>query len=458
MTFSRALRPFICNSCLRKLRNGPNANTTSKRFAAAVASPSRKIKYSGEKKDSRRREEAKEFRQKTERELIPHEEKLLSERKLNLYKQLNPPNTAQLNYASTFFHKYAPKFLASFPSFRLFPKSDVPEIAFLGASNVGKSTLVNFLFRGWEKEVIAYASKTPGRTREMVAFAIGPNLVNVPKSEWKEGKKIEWDGPSRWCGRGGLVVVDMPGYGTKSQDEWGRQILKYLSGRKQLRRAFVLVDVTQGIKGNDAAALKLMRERGVPHQIILTKADMLLFGFGRDSAKSPEKHNLQSRVDKLKKVQEAVHEHITKENDGQAALADVLTVSAGPQPGGKGAGPKVGVNGVRWAVLQAVGLECDHHGRRVVHDSTSIVEERDDADALPEELSQSPAAAQRQEDDRTTVPTFIERHTKTIPSLQRRERRRRPVPIAQRYRRPDSRPPAKSLKRTDQLGHGSDNT
>lgn len=82
-----------------------------------------------------------------------------------------------------------------------------PEVAFLGRSNVGKSSLLNAIMG---KE-ICWTSSKPGRTREMNAFGIG-------------GTK---------CGESKVVLLDMPGYGKASRAEWGVEIMKYLQGRRQ---------------------------------------------------------------------------------------------------------------------------------------------------------------------------------------------------------------------------------
>lgn len=120
-----------------------------------------------------------------------------------------PPTQSQLLYSDTFFtpSKHSPIKLWSASKFRTTPQSDVPEVAFLGRSNVGKSSLLNALMG---KEM-CWVSQKPGRTREMNAFGVG-------------GAK---GGESR------VVVLDMPGYGKGSRGEWGTEIMKYLVGRKQ---------------------------------------------------------------------------------------------------------------------------------------------------------------------------------------------------------------------------------
>lgn len=120
------------------------------------------------------------------------------------------PNESQLAYADKFFapSRHSPVKLWSASKFRMTPFSSLePEVAFLGRSNVGKSTLLNAIM-GRE---MCYTSSKPGRTREMNAFGIG-------------GKK---------GGESKIVLLDMPGYGKASRAEWGVEIMKYLQERRQ---------------------------------------------------------------------------------------------------------------------------------------------------------------------------------------------------------------------------------
>ncbi|KAL8946055.1 MAG: hypothetical protein Q9183_007961, partial [Haloplaca sp. 2 TL-2023] len=118
------------------------------------------------------------------------------------------PTQKQLKQAGHFFSRHAPKLLYSSSTFRNVPRGNVPEVAFLGRSNVGKSSLLNKLMG---KE-ICHTSKNPGRTRTMNFFAVG--------GEDEQGN------PGR------IAVLDMPGYGYKSRTEWGEEIMKYLTGRR----------------------------------------------------------------------------------------------------------------------------------------------------------------------------------------------------------------------------------
>ncbi len=129
------------------------------------------------------------------------------------------------------------------------PDDPIPEVAFAGRSNVGKSSLLNaFLAQGQ----LARTSNTPGRTREINYFRLGD----------------------------AMHIVDMPGYGyaraSKSLVEgWNRLIQDYLRGRPQLGRVFLLIDSRHGVKPNDAQIMTLMDKAAVSYQIVLTKIDKL---------------------------------------------------------------------------------------------------------------------------------------------------------------------------------------
>ncbi len=127
------------------------------------------------------------------------------------------------------------------------PDSDLPEVAFAGRSNVGKSSLLNALTG---RKSLARTSDTPGRTQQLNFFDIGQSLM----------------------------VVDLPGYGyarapKPAVEEWTRLVHAYLTGRPQLRRVCLLVDSRHGLKANDLAVMKELDKAAVNYQIVLTKAD-----------------------------------------------------------------------------------------------------------------------------------------------------------------------------------------
>jgi GTP-binding protein len=129
------------------------------------------------------------------------------------------------------------------------PDDGRPEIAFAGRSNVGKSSLINALTG---RKTLARVSVTPGRTRELNFFTLGPE--------------------------GAFYLVDMPGYGYAKAPKaaargWTRLIEDYLKGRRELRRVFLLIDARHGIKPNDRDTMALLDESAVSYQAVLTKAD-----------------------------------------------------------------------------------------------------------------------------------------------------------------------------------------
>ena len=119
------------------------------------------------------------------------------------------PTPTQLFEAERFFTRSSPSLLYSSADFRNVKISPLPEVAFLGRSNVGKSSILNSLMG----RNLCHTSKKPGRTRTMNFFAVG--------------------GEDGMGNPGKIVLLDMPGYGKGSRAEWGKEIMKYLVGRKQ---------------------------------------------------------------------------------------------------------------------------------------------------------------------------------------------------------------------------------
>lgn len=145
------------------------------------------------------------------------------------------------------FFKIRPEFVGSFVSAGDMPRARVPEIAFAGRSNAGKSSLVNAL---WSAPGLAKTSSTPGRTQAINLFDAG----------------------------GLLRFADLPGYGfakapKKAAEEWGANARAYLAGRTQLRRVFLLVDARHGSKPSDEDMAAMLDAAAVPYQVVLTKSD-----------------------------------------------------------------------------------------------------------------------------------------------------------------------------------------
>ncbi|KAH7342324.1 P-loop containing nucleoside triphosphate hydrolase protein [Rhexocercosporidium sp. MPI-PUGE-AT-0058] len=233
-----------------------------------------------------------------------------------------PPTRDQLLHAAQFFERRPPQFLWSAEKFKNMEFSTSPEVCVLGRSNVGKSSLLNALLN----KKIAHTSAQRGRTKLMNAFGVGG---------------VDRGNP--------LVVLDMPGYGHGGRAAWGVQIMKYLEKRKELKRAFLLVDAEHGIKETDLQILALFKSQRIPYQVVLSKVDKVLYGKGKPgSAIRPE--NMAELARKMEEVKDAIQPNT--EEDG-AVVGEVLACSSQIWMAGK----RPGINAVRYAMLQAAGLE-----------------------------------------------------------------------------------------------------
>lgn len=143
-------------------------------------------------------------------------------------------------------------FLLSVAHLQQLPAADLPETAFIGRSNVGKSTLINALTG---RKALAKTSNTPGRTQQLNFFDLG----------------------------GRLMMVDLPGYGfakapRPAVEAWTRLIRSYLKGRPNLIRINLLIDSRHGIKDVDEDFMGMLDKAAVVYQVVLTKTDKLKSG------------------------------------------------------------------------------------------------------------------------------------------------------------------------------------
>ena len=168
------------------------------------------------------------------------------------------------------------EFLKSAPKLEHLPDPIAPEIAVAGRSNVGKSSLINAVTN---RNKLARASNTPGRTQELNYFDVGDPLV--------------------------FRLVDMPGYGFAEAPKdmvkrWRFLINDYLRGRAVLKRALVLIDSRHGLKDVDRDIMKMLDEAAVRYHLVLTKVDKVkpteltktIDAIRTEAAKHPAAHPL----------------------------------------------------------------------------------------------------------------------------------------------------------------------
>ncbi|MBG9389682.1 ribosome biogenesis GTP-binding protein YihA/YsxC [Caenimonas aquaedulcis] len=148
------------------------------------------------------------------------------------------------------------RFMTTAPTLEFLPALDLPEIAFVGRSNAGKSTCINVLT---QQKRLAFASKTPGRTQSINLFELGKQGVTD------------------------AILADLPGYGYAAVPKadklrWQRVMANYLVTRENLKAVVLLVDPRHGLTELDDILLEVIRprvEQGLKFLLLLTKADKL---------------------------------------------------------------------------------------------------------------------------------------------------------------------------------------
>lgn len=252
------------------------------------------------------------------------------------YWQTSPPTRQNLAAASHFFKHNTPTRIWTGEGWRnrQNESQELPEVIFLGRSNVGKSSVINAL----TSSDINRVSSVPGATKAMAAWTLAART--------SEGGAIRgWDGDVSPK----LTLVDMPGYGHGSQTEWGNAIVEYLGKRRNIRRAFVLIDVLHGVMGRDLDILKILLSHAIPYQIVATKCDRFaLSKYGQTEAVSALTH---------------IRTNTHLDEPDSLGLGEIIATGFLQDMKAKDASRIVtkraafGVPNLQWAVLRAAGLD-----------------------------------------------------------------------------------------------------
>ena len=224
----------------------------------------------------------------------------LTEKTLAVYPRDLAPEPAEEEAGRLLFAKPC-DFVAGATTPEAMPPPSLPEIAFAGRSNVGKSSLLNALTG---RTSLARVSNTPGRTRQLNFFDLGHRLM----------------------------LVDLPGYGYAEAPKhevqrWTELTRLYLKGRASLRRALLLIDGRHGIKPADEPLMEILDEAAVSFQIVLTKADKLA-----TKALSETLEKISAALARHTAAHPAIHVTSAQEGLGIEALRAALAALAAPVP------------------------------------------------------------------------------------------------------------------------------
>ena len=192
------------------------------------------------------------------------------------------------------------KYIISAPSFDKCPKPDRPEYAFIGRSNVGKSSLINMLTN---HKSLAKTSSSPGKTQLINHFEVESSAsAKSPTEKW--------------------FLVDLPGYGyaklsQSTRRRWEQMIENYLRKRENLANVFVLVDARHKPQANDLEFVGKLDKWQVPFAIVFTKADKEKPGVVQ--------RNVQAFFDELKKTWQFLPQFFVTSAEKKVGRDEVLS-------------------------------------------------------------------------------------------------------------------------------------
>ena len=199
------------------------------------------------------------------------------------------------------------------------PAGDLPEFAFIGRSNVGKSSLINMLTG---RNGLAKTSATPGKTILINHFLINGPLSALPLGEnSKRRDSVGQSTPPKGERGGGWYLVDLPGYGyarrgMKQRDELQRMISGYILRREQMLNLFLLIDIRHEPQRIDMEFIEWLGENGIPFSIVFTKADKL--------SKGKAAANVRQFLDELLKQWEELPPHFVTSSETRQGRDELL--------------------------------------------------------------------------------------------------------------------------------------
>jgi GTP-binding protein len=181
-------------------------------------------------------------------------------------------------------------YIISSPSEDLCPKPVMSEVAFIGRSNVGKSSLINMLSN---KQELAKVSRSPGKTQMINHFLINDEMY--------------------W--------VDLPGYGfakvsMSKRKDWKKMIMDYLEKRENLATVFVLIDSRVTPQKNDIDFINSLGEKGIPFNLVFTKADK--------NKQTEVAHNVKVHLAELQKYWEELPQHFVTSAEKRLGRKEML--------------------------------------------------------------------------------------------------------------------------------------
>ncbi|OQS07747.1 hypothetical protein THRCLA_00258 [Thraustotheca clavata] len=211
------------------------------------------------------------------------------------------------DYVKRIFGALKPQRMASLNSSEKadLPGGDVPEIAFAGRSNVGKSSLINAL----TSSTLMKSSKTPGRTQQLHFVSVGGKIGGQPD----------------------IALVDMPGYGFAQApkalvDDWHRLVGRYIKHRtgNNLKQVFVLIDSRRGISAVDHDFMDLLEDLDTDFQVVFTKVDSI-----SGSALEKTIATAEKSINKYMRMHPIVHLVSSKENLGVREIRNQIIHMSG---------------------------------------------------------------------------------------------------------------------------------